>query len=139
MRFTAVRAFRCLPMPALFAAVAACGGPEEIDGEVTSLVVRGAIEDAAGAPVAGAVVHVGWQAVLCDEPQPFPPDTTNAAGEFTVTAWSWGTYTEACVTVRAEPPVGAALQQAQVLLDRVTLTPRDGPDTLTLRLRLNPS
>lgn len=118
---------------------AACGGPAEIDGEVTSLVVRGIIADDVGAPVAGAVVHVGWQAVLCDEPQPFPPDTTDAAGEFAVTAWSWGTYTEACVTVRAEPPAGAPLEEAQVLVDRVPLTPRDGPDTLTLRLTLNPS
>jgi hypothetical protein len=128
------RLFGCV----LVALASACG-PEELDGEVTSLVVRGIIEDDAGAPVSGAIVHVGWQPVLCEDPQPFPPDTTTAAGEFEVTAWEWGTFSEVCVRIRAEPPTGRALQEARVQVDRVLLQPGDGPDTLSLRLTLNPS
>jgi hypothetical protein len=117
----------------------ACGGLEVIDGEVTSLVVRGVVEDPTGTPVAGAVVHVGWRPGFCDELQPFPPDTTGTDGVFEVVAWGWGTYSEACVGVRAEPPAGGSLQETRVQVDQVPLAPRDGPDTLAIRLTLTPS
>jgi hypothetical protein len=95
--------------------------------------------DQAGTPTAGAVVHVGWRPGFCDELQQFPPDTTGAAGEFEVVTWGWGTYSEACVGIRAEPPEGSALREARVQVDRVPLEPRDGPDTLPIRLTLAPS
>ncbi|MDH4043936.1 MAG: hypothetical protein OEW06_05695 [Gemmatimonadota bacterium] len=114
----------------------ACGGPAVLDGEVTTLIVRGAIEDADGAPVSGAIAHVSWRPGLCDDMQPFPPDTTSADGEFAVTAWGWGTYTEVCVGVRAKPPAGRALRETSVQVENVRLRPQDGPDTLVLRLTL---
>lgn len=115
----------------------ACDGAVDPDGEITTLVVRGVIEDDTGTPVAGAVVDVGWKPGICEaELEPLPPDTTGTAGEFAVQAWSWGTHTYACVRVHAEPPAGSALRDARVQVDRVLLRLRDGPDTLAIRLTL---
>jgi hypothetical protein len=42
------------------------------------------------------------------------------------------------VNVRAEPPANQGLREATVQVERVPLHPKDGPDTLTLRLTLTP-
>lgn len=124
---------------ALVGATLQCNGPRELDGKITSLIVKGVVDDAAGAPVVGAIVHVSWRPAVCGgELQPFPPDTTSAGGEFEVNAWGWGTYAEACVNVRAEPPQGRDLQEASVEVDRIRLDSGHGQDTLSLRLTLHP-
>lgn len=134
------RAFRCLHTGILVALAAACGGPSDIDGEVTTLVVQGVVADRAGAPVSGAIVVVAWMPGACaDEILPFPPDTTGGTGAYEIAAWSWGTCTEACVRVTAEPPAGGGLLGATVEIGEVPLDPTNGPDTLAVGLTLNPS
>jgi hypothetical protein len=138
MPFSAVRTCVQVVGCVLLALASACEGPDELDGEVTTLIVQGVVEDEGGGPVAGAVVHVGWRPGGCDELLEFPPDTTAADGAFQIAAWSWGTFAESCVRVRAEPLVDRALREAAVQVERVPLHPKDGGDTLTLRLTLTP-
>jgi len=133
-----VRLRRYMLGGALLVMASACQGPAELDGEVTTLIVQGVVEDGTATPVSGAIVHVGWRPGGCDDLSEFGPDTTTADGAFQVAAWSWGTFSESCVNVRAEPPANQGLREATVQVERVPLHPKDGPDTLTLRLTLTP-
>ena len=134
-----VRSCRFVLGWAVVVVASACEGPADLDGEVTTLIVQGVVEDAAATPVAGAIVHVGWRPGGCGNLSELEPDTTAADGAFQVAAWSWGTFSESCANVRAEPPANQGLREATVQVERVPLHPKDGPDTLTLRLTLTPS
>ena len=122
------------------AAVSACSsGGEPIDGPITTLVVMGTVSDGAGAAVPGAIVTVSWRPGPCDQLTSAPPDTTSAAGRFSVTVFGWGTFTHACVRVDAEPPAGGTLAAASSQIASVPLDPKSGPDSLTVDVTLSPA
>ena len=117
---------------------AACGTAEPIDGEITALIVRGVITDAAGMPLAEATIDVAWRPAVCGgELVPVPQDTTDAAGAFEVTLWEWGTFSRACVHIDAAPPAASGLLAGTAEYDSVPLDPTHGPDTLTVQLTLS--
>lgn len=140
MHVSRVCEFRGVSVGVPVSLASACGGPAEIDGEVTTPAVQGIVENQAGAHVSGAVVAVAWKPGACqDELLTFPSDTTGGGGVYEVKAWGWGTFSEACVRVTAEPPAGSALLGATVQIGAVPLHPKNGLDTLSVDLRLNPS
>ena len=104
-----------------------------LDGPVSTLVVRGLVH-AGGAPVADAVVDVGWRPYACGALQPYGPDTTSAAGTFEIWVTEWGRFPRACVEVTAAGP-DASFQDAVVHLDSVPMRP-GGLDTLEVELDL---
>lgn len=117
---------------------AACGGGVgPVDGPVTTLIVRGIVQDQSGAAVPGAEVRAAWRPWSCGELRDCPPDTSTAEGEFEVWLSELGEFPAACVRVLAEPPPDRELQSASLQLDRLPLERRDGPDTLALWLTLD--
>ncbi len=104
---------------------------------MTTLIVRGIVQDQSGAAIPEAEVRAAWRPWSCGDLQDFPPDTSTAEGEFEVWLSEWGEFPAACVRVLAVPPPDRELQSASVQLDRLPLERRDGPDTLALRLTLH--
>jgi hypothetical protein len=127
-----------LALAPLCALVAACGSGAPIDGPITTLDVRGRVEDPSGLPVPEAVVSVAWRPFACGgELAPAPPDTTTATGEFDIPLFAWGTFALACVRLEVEPPAGSALQAGVRQVDSVPLAPKERADTLVVRVTLS--
>lgn len=116
----------------------ACRAGVDIDGPVTGLLVRGVIEDANGTPIQGAIVQVAWRPGSggCGQLSAAPSVTTVNSGEFETTISEFGTFSQACVQVDAEPPQGLGLAATGVQLGAVPLR-QQGLDTLVVRLTLS--
>ncbi len=114
-------------------------GSRSTDGPYAATQVYGFVTDSGGAPAAGLTVTIEARTVTgCASIRDEATAVTDASGHYAAILGNWGDPFDACVRVRAAPPLGASVRS-----DSSTRTPvrfgASGTDSTRIDLSLPPS